>query len=208
LSGTTHHIRRLALDAHVPSLDDAFALRTRLETLANRTLPAIAARVADSLIPPGLHLRLDRLELDLGRMPGSGLETQAAAMFESALTEAVQNALLGVQATPGGPAARHLTAEAASLADFETYLRTGQRPYWQPGQNFGPTDWFADLAASQPAALVALLRRLGSEHHALTRLLLAGAIAPPGRAQRLAPGGAGRAAGQCRGRRRGRSRRP
>lgn len=163
-----HYVTRLRLDAHVPDHDSALALRSRLEALGNKTLPLIIERVAEALIPATCHLRLPTLQLNLGAVASASLEYDISTVFEQALTNALQAAL--VQGQMNDPHSL-LTPAQAALADFETYLRSGILPFHH-GTRLAPSLWLAKLAATNPAGLSALLHRLATQRHALTRLLL------------------------------------
>lgn len=185
LARPTHHIRRLTLNCTVHDLDAALALRARVEDLARALLPPVLERVFDAVAPAGIHLRLDRLDLDLGTIPPSRLERDVPAALERALSEALAGALAAARQAPrsGG---RLMTAEEALLDRFDAYLASGTVP--SGGASFDPAEDVHLLLAEQPAALAALLRRRAADRHALERLVLqAGAAGLRGLLGLLAP---------------------
>ncbi|MCW2247930.1 hypothetical protein M2352_003564 [Azospirillum fermentarium] len=170
MDGRTHHIRRLSLDVTLTDLDQALFLRPRVEELAARHLPRVLERVLDRMAPPGMHVRLDRLDLDLGTIPADGLEGEALAVFERALTEALADAVPRALHAPGAGAAA-LDSAAARLDLADTYLTGGVYPFWARGDALPPPVLLNRLAAEQPAALAGLIRRRGREPAVLERLV-------------------------------------
>ncbi|AWK89873.1 contractile injection system tape measure protein [Azospirillum thermophilum] len=169
MPSSTHHVRRLTVDCAVSDLDTALALRARVEDLARAQMPPILERVFDALVPADRHLRLDRLDLDLGVIPASRLEQDLPAALERALGAALADAVAAASHAPDRTR-RFMTPGEALLDRFDAYLATGASP--PGGDAFDPAAQLRLLLAEQPAALVALLHRRASDRHALERLVL------------------------------------
>jgi len=165
---TPHRIGKLAFRASVADFDLALALRPRIEALAGRMVPEVLERVFDALAPGDLHLRLARLDLDLGEVGPDSLEEDTLAALESALTDALGSALHAARNSPSDEA-RLLSPSAARLTMFETYLVTGVVPF---AERFDPAVLLHELASEQPDEFVAMLRRHGRARHVLERLVL------------------------------------
>src|SRR3954466_7062542 len=88
-----HHIGRLKLDVDVAGMNMALQLRGRIEHLSRTRFPDVLERVLDAGIPADLHLRIDRLDLDLGIVGTERLEEEAAELLERALAEAIAEAV-------------------------------------------------------------------------------------------------------------------
>lgn len=159
------------IHAAIPDLDTALALRPRLEALSWQLIPRVLEKVFDALAPPGLHLRLTRLDLDLGVVRMDELEDDALAALESTLSEALSLAILSARLTPAEDS-RLIAAPAMRLEQFETYLVTGLSPLGSRGDPFEPLSRLLELADTQPAALFAMLRRRVRDRHVPERLVL------------------------------------
>jgi hypothetical protein len=163
-----HRIGRLAFQAKVADFDMALALRPRIEALAWQMVPKVLERVFDAVGPPDMHLRLARLDLDLGSVRPESLEEDTLAALERALADALSDALHAARYSPSDDA-RLVASGAARLATFKAYLVTGVTPL---AERFDPAALLRELAAEQPAALVAMLRTHARERHVLERLVL------------------------------------
>ena len=133
----TYRIGRIAFHPRVRDLDAAMALRPRLEDFAWRALPDAIARVCERLPLDGRHLRIERLDLDLGRVGDDGLEDDGIAAFETALNEALAAALHRATYAPDGTA-RLLAPRAALAETFGNYLTNGTAPYRPGAGTFDP----------------------------------------------------------------------
>jgi hypothetical protein len=165
-----HRLRRLSLDVTTQDLDAALGLRARAEELARTLLPPVLELVFDALVPPDLHVRLERLDLDLGTIAPDRLEADVRPALEAALTRALSSAIAAARAAPG-PAGSAVSTSEAMLDHFATYLSTGTAPFAAGGD---PAATLGALIASDPAALAARLRVLGRDRRALERLVLQG----------------------------------
>jgi hypothetical protein len=149
----------------------ALALQPHLGTLNRRTWLPVIERVLDEHDRDGVHVRLDRLDLDLGTVPlGAleGLEDEVARRLEAALRRALAKAL----ATSEGPARTVASAETRGEL-LEHYLRTGILPFWATAEapTFALDPLVAHLAAADPGELVRRLRGLAHQETALERLV-------------------------------------
>lgn len=170
MTAPSHRIGRLRFDFATASLGDALQLRARAEEIAWRRLPPLIAAVCDALAPAGLHVRIDRLALDLGACRPDALERDLPAAFEQALRAALGEAIAAALYAPGAQASACLP-EAAALDEMAAYLLGGMLPMRHGAAPFDPGAALAQLIGGQPAALVALLRRLAHERHAIERLV-------------------------------------
>ena len=151
--------------------DLAHALRPALEALAWRVFPAVLQRQFDRLAPAGLHVLIERLDLDLGRLRPAFLETDAVAALELALEEAIAAALHA--AGQNDPMAAQLLDPAVWRRQrLATYLESGSLPDRRARPMFVLADEIASAAAEDPSALIAMLRGLSRRGRALDRLVL------------------------------------
>ena len=167
----THRIGSLKLNVAMRDFDGALAARARIEELARGRMPEALERQFDRLVPPGVHLRLDRLDLDLGAVSMADLENDVLAALERVLAEILPGALAAAGNVPGAPD-RAMTRQEALLERFDTYLAKGTVPLPATGEPFDPAAQLRELIAQRPAELILLLRRRARDRHALERLVL------------------------------------
>jgi len=166
-----HHVERLKLDVDVAGMERALHLRERIEDLSRTRFPEVLERVFDAAIPADLHVRIDRLELDLGIVGTERLEEDAAERLERALAEAIAEAVERSRRTPGADG-RALTAEEAALDDLGYYLAHGTARFRAGSEAFDPAADLRSLIGARPQALTAMLRHLARDRHAIERLVL------------------------------------
>jgi hypothetical protein len=188
--GSTSARRRLSL-THVlaeqrievtvaPGLERPALLQRIGDLNRSRFLPVIE-RVLGEYEQPGALLRIDRLDVDLGRVGEhelAGLEERLASALRAALNDALAAISLPRQAfdddPPEAPAgAVFLLPRAAGLlAAFEHYLLNGTWPYGAAVRpDTGPAACLAELLADDPVGLVGMLRRRGRADRVLHRLV-------------------------------------
>ncbi|MEA3063678.1 MAG: hypothetical protein QOJ27_106, partial [Sphingomonadales bacterium] len=166
-----HHIGRLKLDVGVVGMDSALPLRGRIEHLSRTGFQDVFERVFDAAIPADLHVRIDRLDLDLGIVGTERLEEDAAERLEHALAEAIAEAVERARRTPGADG-RTLTPDGAALEDLDLYLGHGTARFRARVEEFDPAADLRNLIGAQPQALTAMLRRRARDRHAIERLVL------------------------------------
>lgn len=112
------------------------ALQEAVSQLVRRQLRGVIDRVA-SEASKGQRLRIDRLELDLGRLPEGDFEAAFVRAFEAALRRALGDAAArerAERASTGEGSAAALTQPGSALASaweiVEVYAWTGQLPWW------------------------------------------------------------------------------
>jgi hypothetical protein len=141
------------------------ALLDRIGELNRSRLLPVIERVLDEHDRPGELVRIGRLTLDLGRFGAdlAGIETRLADALRAALGEALGAA---------GDGYARLALGKALVDVFEHYLLHGVWPYGSsvdPATT--PASCLAQLIAEEPAALAAMLRRLGPADRMLRRLV-------------------------------------
>lgn len=166
-----HRLGRLTLTTSIADMDMALTLRPRLEALAAKRLPEVMARVFDRLVPADMHLSLARLDIDLGRIAPDTIDDDLPDALEAALTEALTEAIHRARHTPDDDA-RLIDPARKALERFEAFLATGLAPRAAPGTRFDAAQVLAELAMTQPDALIAMLRAQSGNRYRLERLVL------------------------------------
>ncbi len=171
MASAPHRIQRLHFTASVADLDLAFGLRSRIERLAWEMLPAAIGRVFDAVGPVDQHLRVARLDLDLGTVRPESLEEDALDALQRALTDALVEALHRARYSPSDDA-RLLDMATMLVADFDQFLGSGRLPVARRDAGFDAAGRLLWLIAEQPGALTDLLVRRARDRYALERLVL------------------------------------
>lgn len=165
-----HTIGRLSFTTVVEDPTTAFALRTRIETLAWDLLPGVIERLCDALVPPDVYLVIDRLDLDLGVIREQTLEEDGAAALERSLAQALAAAIARARMRESS-GIRLQSTNARRLQALSAFLQEGiaQR---ENGGALIVAEHLGELIRSCPEALASMLRALASNRRALQRVAL------------------------------------
>jgi hypothetical protein len=117
-----HRIRRVVFELRFPSEATAFSVRHELEwALHNELMPALEEAL-DACAPEGATFRIDRLEVDLGRLPAERFDRNRIAEL---VLERLADRIAGLPA-----ADVDVRSPSESLADtLSAFLRTGRLPW-------------------------------------------------------------------------------
>lgn len=168
-----HRIGKLALNVAVGGLETGLAIRPDIERIAGSMMPGIIERVCDRLVPADMHIRLDRIDLNLGRIDPHDLAHDMAFALEHSLEDALIEAIYAAQHFPTA-SIRQIDLGAVHLDVFRTYLRSGIAPLAGREMAFAPSHLLQVLIVEQPTGLMAMLRQLAHQRHVLERLVLHG----------------------------------
>ncbi len=160
-----HRIRKLVFDFRYPDEATAFLARRRLEDLAGTaTIPALE-KVLDAFESGPREVRIDRLELDLGRMSAGALDGGAIG---KAIAEQLGRKLQAAAAGETVPS----TELAPSLEALIAFLRSGFWPWDAPFRAVEDVE-SALMSLAPPAAQHAAARLLAvlQESTAAKRLI-------------------------------------
>lgn len=158
-----HRIQRQIVEL---TLGDAASAPGAQETLARacrEPLLAVMTPVFDAVAPADVLVRLDRLEIDVGRLAGNDWAGQFQQRVIAALEKQLEN-------RPHGGGAQRARAEAGG-GDFEAFLhflRRGRLPWWGGVPDAGWSNVVAEASSERLSALRAVLR---DEEAARTRVI-------------------------------------
>ncbi len=174
--GQLHHVDRLTLDIEVDDFATATDLRARAEDLARRLIPRTLAKLLDGMIPASLHVRLDRIDLDLGTIAPDRLEAELPEALARALEKTLGDQIATARAAHRAGGAEtasdgFLSPAVAALGDLDDWFRLG-RPRRPGAAHFDPAESIARLIDDDPIALVALLTRHAHDRTAMERLVM------------------------------------
>ncbi|MCE9672076.1 hypothetical protein LY474_30150 [Myxococcus stipitatus] len=172
MSRSHHRIRKQSLVLDVETEAQARALQPRLSSFNRQRLLAIIEQVFDALDVPDLHVRIDRLDVDLGTVSSHDFEAVVAERLSLRLREVVEQAVRERRETAAhGEQPR--TEAQFQLELLEYYLLHGTLPFWAPnGTHFSFGALFASVARSNPEALVRLVGRNARMAQVIERLVL------------------------------------
>ncbi|SHJ76754.1 hypothetical protein SAMN02745165_03122 [Malonomonas rubra DSM 5091] len=182
-----HLIQRQILELKFASQDDARFWMERLPELNRQVILTELEQVFDELAG-GQNLRLEQLQIDLGRLRRSDLEHDLAQLVRQKVREALQPHLGQLPHNEKSPGlatlatrkprlsdkqnpASHL--DAASLEElFEQFLQSGHFPWWLQREASGQLDQlYQAFLLRAPDAAGRLLRQAISEPDCLVRLV-------------------------------------
>jgi len=170
----SHHVGRADLQVRVGSSTLAMALNARVAALPAHHLHPVIARVLDELGLGDEMVFLDRIEVDLGRLPPEGLEQAAAERLYPALKSALSDALARRRQSAETP----VSLAEAQLAVIRGYLLTGSLPGWAPETaKAGLGSYFGAVIGDDPGGMTDLVLDLG--RRAPVRERLAAQFADP-----------------------------
>jgi len=159
-----HVILRQTLELTIVRAEDAWPLQQEASHIL-RKAAALIERCCDELSSPDRLHRIERLELDLGKLDPQRLEEDFLAKFGKALRHGLAGQIDRQESTEPAPVV------ASQLELFEQFVRQGCVPWWadlaQPGQPQQSLNW---LLHNAPDPLKKLLPELVSDAIALSRL--------------------------------------
>lgn len=161
-----HRIERLIVEASIGEIEGADALCERIQALTRDAMPAALERAFDALGLGDTHLRIGRLDLDLGAVRTETLEADLIAALDRAIGPALK-AARGKRLSPGN----------AEIATLRAYLVSGVAPPFVG--DLDPAARLNALAASDPAAFATLTAAVSRRGIARRRLSALGHGAMP-----------------------------
>ncbi len=193
-----HAIHRQIVEVTVANAAIAERISPVVSDLIRSAVTPLLERMFDELTPHAETLRLDRLELDLGRLDLNSLQRELPARIAAKLPAAVlqsastRNARDDNRSRPSARAGRaRPDADAAALLVINHFVATGALPWWCDGRGRDILDRAATEALQRsPASLAHSVRGFVNDPTAMNRLIghlsdatldgLAAALAPDG----------------------------
>ena len=147
--------------------------------LYRHRLADILDSVFSRLVPPDVHITIDRLDIDLGKIKVyrlAELQRQVESQFKRIVEQAVRKAIREkVQAsvrTELRQQGRKRQPRTGKLGLLEGLLREGHYPAWAGADNPPVQKVFEDLLRESPASLVQLIRQLRRQPRLVERLAM------------------------------------
>ncbi|MEO5641903.1 MAG: contractile injection system tape measure protein [Bacteroidia bacterium] len=166
-----HVIGRQLFDLHFYSQKEAYNLQTKVSYLNREKLKFILEKQLTAFSSPGVVIRLDQLELDLGDIPYERIEEEFPARFEAALKKSLAVQVEEAWRQPGSQGSIKRLPDNMLLL-LQLFLLNGHLPWWSKAQETADPDaWIDTVLESSPSELVKMLRTLGKTEpvHRLVR---------------------------------------
>jgi hypothetical protein len=160
-------VQRLAIEAASEAL--ARELLPRLDDIQRRRIAPLIERLMDELAPPGCHVQLGRVAVDLGTLPPNDFEALLEERLRHALRASLEDAVRAARERPS-PHARVRSEAECLLEILEHYLLRGTLPLGASRAHASSQTLV--LALLEHDGLGALLRRHREHPAVLDRLVL------------------------------------
>jgi hypothetical protein len=165
MAAQTHRIRRQVVELTVASEAAGRRLQAEAGRIARRDMVRVIDRCCSEASRPGRLHRIERLEVDLGRIEGGDLERE--------ILERLATRLPAILAEPIRRQDRDGRVASPELEILATFARTGSLPWWADATAPRPLgEAVAILQRDDATALAALVRQLARQRDALLRLVL------------------------------------
>jgi hypothetical protein len=192
-----HTIHRKVVEVTVANAATAERISPLISDLVRNAIMPLLEQVFDDLTPHAELVRVDRLELDLGRLAPGSLQQDLPARIAAKLAAAMLGHTATARPSAGNKrsgasadsARTRPDADAAALLVINHFVRTGALPWWCDSRGRDLLDRAVEAALLRsPASLIHSLRGLVADATAMNRLvahlsdpslhLIAAALAP------------------------------
>ncbi|MGA2822669.1 MAG: contractile injection system tape measure protein [Bacteroidales bacterium] len=129
---TKHIIYKQKVNLRIPPESDAFSLQNRISHLLKNDLSGAIETLFDKISPNGNILRIDKLELNLGSLTESNLETDFTQKFIEQLSRALEK----IKVDNTGTKAGEIRQEQSLLASLIYFLDHGHLPWYSTVKDF------------------------------------------------------------------------
>ncbi len=167
-----HRIRRQVLDLQLPREASAIALQRQAGRVFQQEVLPKLDEIFSKIAPEGRIIRIERLEIDLGRLSEGGWERDFIERCVEQIARKVEEAVFDASLEPEA-GVQVLSGEENDLDVFLFFLKTGALPWHARGTSLMTLESsIAEIVVSRPEQYRrALLPVLRQESRALTRLV-------------------------------------
>ena len=125
----SHLIDKLSIEIHLPDAGKAYEFQHNVSSLIHNELMAVIAGHCDTICPDKTHFTLEKLELDLGKLPADNFEQAFAEQFTRQFTQQLTKQAEQEFITANGQTASSLVqAKLQDIASNHAYAPPGQTP--------------------------------------------------------------------------------
>jgi hypothetical protein len=166
-----HVIGRQLFDLHFYSQKEAYNLQTKVSYLFREKMKFILDKYLSEVSSPGVVIRLNQLDLNLGDIPYDKIDEEFPRRFEEALKKILPAQIEQAWTQPGVQGSVKQLPENMLLL-LQLFLLNGYLPWWSDTEKSGnPSEWLDQLLNSSPSDLARMLRKLNKTEpvHRLVR---------------------------------------
>ncbi|WP_340105897.1 contractile injection system tape measure protein [Rhodohalobacter sp. 8-1] len=159
-----HLIYKQIFEVEFPSRKVGMDGQNRLSQIFKRDLIPLMQQVFDEVLSTDDHLRIRRLELDLGELSAGNLEEDLAEKFASQLRDQLYKQQKTARRTHTGKnikpsakkwleaeEARFRSTQQSALEQFSFFIQTGQYPWWAGKTTAATSDQLARVLIDEKA---------------------------------------------------------
>jgi hypothetical protein len=162
-----HVIRKQIFQFRMEEESQYRLLARRISELGERILPEAFDEVLSDFVPEGVHIVIDRLEIDIGVIHPDQIREQLADRIVAALRQSLL--AIGTGRQPG--IARVQDGPDRQAAILEHFVRHGRLPWWAGSRNVSIREYARGLIASDPAVITRIFGKFIQDPPRLRRLL-------------------------------------
>lgn len=166
-----HLIRKQVFDVSAASKEQGNDLQDKFSRLFNTYLFRKMERLFDRLVPEDRMLRLERLEIDLGKLPYDWNDDEVADHIVERLEQQLSSILLHEEFSAPTPSEEALPHNERSLLELlEYFLLRGTLPWWAGKRMMDAARALEILVDTAPSRVRDLLVRIGAYAYVRARL--------------------------------------
>ncbi len=149
-----HLVNRLRFELRCFEEGLAFEIRQNFAHTLQEQIAEVIDQVCSAYVPEGESLRIDRVEVDLGRLSPQAMGGDFAGLFRQQFAKEFAKQLGAPTADQG-----HAAGEKSRLESFCHFLAHGILPWWAGGEAASVDELAQGLCARQPRQLAAFFYR-------------------------------------------------
>ncbi|SEL45789.1 hypothetical protein SAMN04488505_102314 [Chitinophaga rupis] len=163
----SHLINKLQFEVSCPDEELALNLRYNFSLTYQEQIMEVVDRVCSKYVDDKEWLRIDKLEIDLGKFSPQGFNTRFSEVFLAKFEQAFQQKLAGISLVQRQQARQLSYAEM-----WQHFLLKGSLPWWVDETELNLQEVTAQLLQQQPAAMLDFFQAQRAHPHLWQRLAL------------------------------------
>ncbi|MFK7908690.1 MAG: contractile injection system tape measure protein, partial [Chitinophagales bacterium] len=165
-----HVIQKQIFEIRMGNEEEAVAVQDRISSVFRNKLVQIIEKILDAHSNPNQLIRIDKLELDLGKISLYDLENDFILKLTEKLPLALSEIITNAELSSDKQGVSITTSSQSSLELLDFYLQNGALPWWHKAKNESIEEIFHQLIAERPRETAHLLQKLGSQKGVQQRL--------------------------------------
>ncbi len=170
ISKNKHKVAQWKWETNLDDREKSHRLQNLLSNLSQSSLKEELNRGLNSFCPMDHIWRIQKLELDLGKLEYGDLERELPQRFRESLNEALQE-LVFHHKSPHKNIVEIVTPLQSNIEALHCFLRLGTVPWWFARNNMSLKQLLETLLREQPEELASLLRKTGKSDKVRKRVV-------------------------------------